>query len=210
MKVHQNAIEGNATEALQWIAESSLSVGDKRQLKKFVEKFRQMNFYKQIKVNEPDLPVWYRDILHVLSGFMYGYTKKFRLHFYKHNSILADHERLWYQPYRDKRFFMEFESMWVRKNKTTLHQLYMIAEAYADFKIFVINISQPNNQKVYFFDPEEIQISKNKEGEEIAILDRRCLHLAFNKYTHFLNYMAEIEVRSYDGDDVRVFQPIFD
>ena len=105
---------------------------------------------------------------------------------------------------------MEFESMWVRKNKTTLHQLYMIAEAYADFKIFVINISQPNNQKVYFFDPEEIQISKNKEGKEIAVLDRKCLHLAFNKYTHFLNYMAEIKVRSYDGDDVRVFQPIFD
>ncbi len=206
MTNNKNIIEGNATEAEQWIAESGLPVGDKRQLKRFVKKFGEMTFYKQLEIKEPGLPAWYQNILHVLSGFMYGHTKKFRLHFYKHNSTLADHKKTWYQPYQDKRFFMEFESMWVRKNKTTLHQLYMIAEAYADFhKILVINISEPNNQKVYFFDPDEIQISKNKEGQEIAVLDKKCLHLAFKKYTHFLASIAEIRARSRNGDEVRLF-----
>ncbi|BCJ99081.1 hypothetical protein [Anaerocolumna chitinilytica] len=160
--------EGKSGDVLSWIEESSLSEADKEALRRFVQCFKGLTFFKQTLGGTP--PAWLSDYCGVLSGFERGQQIWVQFDGFDHGLVdhpLADKiPDTWYRLTKQVMVADEHEKV-IFKEK----MLYFVGVDMEHYKTMLALRFDEEDRSIYEFDYQDVHPNGEDDEEELEELE---------------------------------------
>jgi hypothetical protein len=195
---------GDAGEALHWINTSTISQVDKKSLKRFVEGFPTLSFYKQTLGGNP--PLWFAEYCGVLAGVERGQLVWVQFDGFDYD--ITNHplegkiSDTWYRLTKQTMVSSEHEQVYLKDK-----MLFFVGVDMEHYKTMLALCFDESNRSIYEFDYVDVHPNVDEDEEELeklgipmdglGHLDSEAAFVVFDSYCTMLGHIKAI--RFQDG-----------